>query len=137
MKSYKEILSDCLKEEISPVRNIRGKLNKQIQAFKGVEVFQKIEGKKGSVWIISFDENEGISTDADDWKEEITLYLFEYSPKELTAEIEVTRTGTDKRGRSDSELLGKKKFEFKIDDDITKTINYIKNQAKKHFKVKL
>ena len=117
-----------------PLRAIRSKIEKKLNMLKtpfGVQSFGS--GRTDGNWNIKFDKNDGISLDADDWKQEISIYLYDKSK----VEIEVTATGTDKRGRTDSELMAKRKLAIKTDEDVDKIIKFVKQQAKKHFKMTL
>ena len=115
------------------LRGIRTKLIKKLNDLKtpfGINTH--LQGRKEGTWNIQFDKNAGASLDADDWKQFITLDL--YDTEQPYIEVVASIVGTDKRGRTDSEKLGDKRFKIKTEDDINKTIKYIKNQAKKHYK---
>lgn len=131
MQNFKKFIQ----EENEIIRDIRGKLDKKIKVLNIKDIYFKKSGKKEATWTLSFDDNKGISLNADDWKAQITVYLYNDNP--MFCEIEVTNTGTDKRGRSDSELLGKKRIKLSSESDFNKVITFIKNQAKKHFKINL
>ncbi len=116
-----------------PLRAIRTKLTKKLNDLKtpfGIKTH--LQGRKEGTWDIQFDNNAGASLDADDWKQFITLDL--YDEKQPYIEVYASIVGTDKRGRTDSEKLGGKKFKIKTEDDIDRVIKYVKNQAKKHYK---
>ena len=121
-------------EEVKKVRAVKGKLNKALKTLN-IPVSDPRKGGQEGSWEISFNNLPGTSTDSDDWKELIVIYLYKGNPPNV--EIETVELGTSKRGRSDSNLLAKRTMKIKTEDDIEKVVKYVRNMAKKHYKAKI
>jgi len=126
-------LKDSTNEK--PIKGIKRKLIKKIKELK------KSSGDKiydiyrfNDTWRIKFDDNPGISLDADDWANEIFVYFYE---QPAHVDINVVSLGTNKQIKTDRNLWSTKKINIKNEEDIEKIIKFIKQQAKKHFKVNL
>jgi hypothetical protein len=84
-------------------------------------------GKRG--WNLTLVPGKGTSIQSDDWKTVLDVSIYDN-----IVEIEIAMVGTDKRGRSDSELLYGTKKKIKTEEDIDKLVNILKGKIKKFSK---